>query len=353
MIFFTLLFSWSVFAGEPDNFSARLDRGAVVANKDISFVVNTVLERAIFEANRRNLRSTTGISAPCNKEKLNEILDEELDQNFPAVNHYLNLSVPYAGPISVGETPYRGDGVYKRKSFVASAKVKSDGETYYVGIDKVDHMFSQGSLYWRLVEKDANLPDAKIKKALELGMKQEQGPWGLKSFGVKSYADLAANYHGLFFWRDLLNGPTPMIVCRHGQYYLQRKFEIENYLSPAMDETINCNSYKSEEILQAIKRVTDARRVSCPVSAAICTKLKAKYPPEVAKMILHPICLGTGTSQVEEMLDITTRDLLDGASALLSGDENLFNLMFPPEEIMRANQQRNRRNNQRPAVGAQ
>jgi hypothetical protein len=76
-----------------------------------------------------------------------------------------------------------------------------------VGTDKVGHFFMQGLGYYDLVK--AGKP---LEKVL-LEDHQEDGLWGLKTSGVKSYADMATNYQGYRFWTELTTGLNPYFKC--------------------------------------------------------------------------------------------------------------------------------------------
>lgn len=323
-IAYLLFHSLQIIAGEPDNFSARLDASAPIANAQINNTVNGVLSLAIDAANAK--KSTVG----CDRNLLANLLKDDLDRNFPTITSYLYRTIPFAGPVDFSKVPYLGKFPYGRTSYSPSAKVKVGEETFNIGLDKLDHFFSHGFLYWKIVDQNPDLLVNKINNALDLGIAQEDGPWGLKAFGVKSYADLSANYKGLSFWRDLLDGKPPLIVCTNNNFVLNKKFALENYFDESMDESVNCNSYATLEMLESIKTFTDQHKISCPISKASCLKFVKNYPPEIAKKILHPLCLGTGKSQIEKPSVLNGKDVIDGVSALLSGGGNLVDILFPP-----------------------
>ncbi len=310
-------------AGEPDDFSARLDSKASFGNSRINNVVNGLIKQAVEDINSRK-------NASCDRKMLMEYLKDDLDRNFPSITGYLYRTIPFAGQMDYTKVPYIGEIPYGRTSFNPSTKIKIREEEFVVGLDKIDHFFSHGFLYWHLVGQDPALPPKKVSEALNFGMAQEDGPWGLKSFGVKSYADLSANYKGLSFWRDFLDGKPALVVCEDNKFVIKQSFELENYFDASMDETVNCSSYKNAEMLKAIKTFTDKNKVSCPVSSSYCEKFKKNLPAEVAKKTLHPLCLGTGSSQVETPSKLTAKDLLDAGSALASGGTNLYDMLFPP-----------------------
>lgn len=49
------------------------------------------------------------------------------------------------------------------------------GRPYSVGIDKIDHLFAHGHMYWRTIDKDPTLPTNKVLNALRGGESQENG----------------------------------------------------------------------------------------------------------------------------------------------------------------------------------
>lgn len=308
--FFLLTFSFWTGAAEPDNFSARHTPNSVIANSEINRVVNSVLSMATDQFQARNR---------CDREKFLQFLEDDLDRNFPKVDNYVYLNAPFAGPKSHEETPLNKFRGYGKVFFSPSVKLESKGKTFFVGLDKIDHFFSHGYLYWQMTGKKGTLDKEKVQNALQVGIEQENGPWGLKSSGVKSYADLAANYAGLSFWSQLLDGPSPMIACEKGRFVQKRSFDIANYFNEAMDETINCNSYATKEMLSAVYKMTAPWNMECPVKANACAELKKNYPAEIANKILHPRCLGTGDSQLEEASAKTTKDIIDMAGAAVSG----------------------------------
>lgn len=324
MILKLILLSQFLYAGEPDNFSARLDTNSKIANNSINETVNNVLNLAVYEANGRK--------KSCDRNLLTNILKDELDRNWPKITNYIYLNVPFAGPNSYDKVPYLGTVPYGRTTFSPSTKIQVGQDTFYIGIDKIDHFFSHGFLYWNIVEQDPLLPDSKVKNALDLGTAQEEGPWGLQFTGVKSYADMSANYKGMSFWRDLLDGTPALIECVDNKFVLKNKFELENYFDASMDESINCDSYAKQDMLDSIKSFTNKNKISCPVSADRCAQFVKTYPANVAAKILHPLCRKTGTSQIEQASKLSSKDIIDGVQGVFSGGGNLFEMLFPPKK---------------------
>ncbi|WP_277577268.1 hypothetical protein [Bdellovibrio svalbardensis] len=308
---FTFLLSLNVLAGEPDNFSARHEGKAPVVNAEINKVVNMVLDYALEDF-------SSAAKPSCDREKFLKFIEDDLDRNLPRIYRAMEVNVPIAGPRNHEDVPYRAGKPYTRLYFSPSYKVKVKDREFYVGLDKIDHFFSHGSLYWDIVGKDAQLPAAKVKKALEVGVMQEQATWGLQKTQVKSYADLCANYQGLHFWRDLFDGKPPIVACKNGRFVKNRQFDMADYFVPTMDETINCNSYASEEVFKAISDVTNKWGMKCPAVDNVCDEFKKQYK-DFAPLLMHPLCLGTGTSQIEKASPMTTKDVMDTAQAAMSG----------------------------------
>lgn len=293
------------------------------ANEDLNRVVNTALKLRIGDYNAR--------VKGCQPDKFLEYLKEDFDKNFPAIYKYSKLNVPIAGPVSYEKLPYKnqplGKGVcavkgmfkapYNNKSYSPSVKIQAKGKTFYVGLDKVDHFFSHGYHYWKMIEGDPSTSAEKTQRMLDLGMNQEDGIWGLKCYSVKSYGDLAANYKGVSFWNDLFKGSPPLVACENGKYVQKAQFDIAKYFDASMDESINCNSYDSQEVLNGLATEWNKAKLKCPADENECASLRKSLPPEIAKKILHPRCLGTGTSQVEQPEEITTQDYLDSVSILI------------------------------------
>lgn len=83
----------------------------------------------------------------------------------------------------------------------------------YLGTDKIGHFFEQGYEYYEVYQKatKAGRDEATaIRKAIQKGVGQEKGIYGLLVDSVFSNADLAANYAGLKFY---LNLTRPIMVA--------------------------------------------------------------------------------------------------------------------------------------------
>lgn len=312
--------------GEPDNFSARLDKKAVVMNEGIERTIDTVLELAVKDYSFKNSKSKS-----CDRQKMLELLDDSLDRNLPTIYHSIYYNVAIAGPKNYREVPYpeKGERPYSDLVYSPSVKVQSHGKEYFIGIDKIDHFFSHGATYYEMVGRKPEIPEEGLKKALELGHLQEAATWGLQRTKVKSYGDLSANYHGMFFWRDLFDGQPAFLKCENGKFILQKKFKVADYFHPSMDESLNCSSFANEQVASRIEDVNKVRNVSCPMVPADCQDLQKSLPALVAKSILHPKCRTGQGSTIEAASPMTTKDVIDVAQGVMGGGGNfLFMKLF-------------------------
>ncbi len=144
-----------------------------------------------------------------------------------------------------------------------------------IGTDKVGHFFMQGLGYFDLVK------DGKPLEKVLVEDHQEDGVWGLGTSGVKSYADMAANYQGYRFWSELTQGPNPYFRCDEKEGWVNhRKFTWANYVNVAWDEAYNCSEFRPE-LTQKIESNMARKGFHCPINPLKCDEIKkldhAKY----------------------------------------------------------------------------
>ncbi len=194
------------------------------------------------------------------------------------------------------------------------------------GDDKLGHFFQVGYDVFYAVRKksDEKFKDARgaqekygdlrfgsrafVKKsklkgdALAHALNQflEEGQWGAKGPGVKSYGDIAANWEGYRFWNQLTEGPHPYFNCSgSGRFELTREFDFADYVTAAWDEGINC-SVTSEKLGPTVqKEILDRSKGGCPIAPNSCRELRARYG-EVAAMILSSSCLKAADAEATE-----------------------------------------------------
>ena len=125
----------------------------------------------------------------------------------------------------------------------------------------------------------------------DLSHAQENGRVGLTLTGVKSYADIAANYEGYRFWENLYSGPRPYFACENQKWKQLRPFTWTDFASDAWDEGINCNEYSSQIRETVESRIAALPGGACPVTSSRCVALVRRYAT-VADRTLHPSCRG-------------------------------------------------------------
>lgn len=306
-------------AGEPDDFAGRADREAPIANEAINTVLNVLLEEALSDAN-----SSKSI---CSKDVLKRRMFYAFDRNFPeflgALRHTAHKYI--AGPREPEASALKPFVSKHRVMWIETFKVKTKSGEHMIGLDKIDHFFGHGYLNWVAGEGGTSTTQREI---LRLNHDQESGPWGLKTTNVKSYADLSANHLGVSFWKNLVDGPNPHVICKDGKFTLSRKFDLFTYLDASVDETINCSSFATAESVTGFLEHAKKMNSTCPVSKKTCQALTKSRPGNLGELTLHPLCRGLQHDQLEVPTPHTVEDILSKASGLLSGGENLIPFWF-------------------------
>lgn len=153
---------------------------------------------------------------------------------------------------------------------------------HIVGTDKLGHFFMQGLDYFKRVDSEGASLDIVLRH--EHG---EDGVWGLRMTGVKSYADMAANYQGYRFWSALYRGERPYARCENGRRWVKaREFTWADYVTDAWDEAINCSEFNprlGERVRASLARMG----LNCPVDPARCAALAKQ---ERSEYFLSPAC---------------------------------------------------------------
>ncbi len=279
-------------AGDPADLDYR-DLILENAGPNINKLIEKYFDRAIQAENRENKKSCEG-SKGWNGilRKLSYILDT----NFPDVVEDLidqNAPMQYVSP---KESSYQG---FVSPNYNGCCMPTLRIGKSLTGLDKVDHFLSHGYFYYEnfLKFKDEN-------GVLKLGQKQEEGGWGLSGTGVKSYGDLAANYSGFLFWKEILDGPNPFLICTSGHWSRSpRSFKIEDYADDSWDEGINCSSVNSKKNSDLFAANVQAKKETlCPVDLKKCEALSRKLPEHVQATLLSPRCRNQirGSPLVEE-----------------------------------------------------
>ena len=323
-------------ASECDNFSGRSIK-KVYGNEKINFHVNEILKSIVREANQsvQSKDDSRQELNTCDRGVLLHYFENKFGGNFPDIyGRFIWDSPPIAGPREFKDFPFKDKYLNSfAPTFVPSYWIHSSDEDFMIGMDKIDHFFSHGYHYWRFAQRTGKPLKAALTDVLKFGEDQENSIWGLRGFGIKSYGDLSANYLGMTFWMNLLDGDQPHVICQAGQFELAREFRVTDYFNAAVDEGINCSSFSSKEIKDQMTAVEAKVWHQCGLPEDHCSRLVGKFPFEVAQKILHPICLGQASSRIEEPPPLSVQDFLNAAIALTSGGENLIAFFFDTEKI--------------------
>lgn len=169
-----------------------------------------------------------------------------------------------------------------------------------VGTDKFGHFLDEGRHYFEMIRDEG----ASLVEAMEFGIATEEGKFGRRATGVKSFGDLVANFNGMRFWSSVTGRPywgpysreeETYFRCVNGNWYLRRPFTWAEYVDHGWDEGINCSTYRSESFKRRVDRgIADiekesGRALPCPIRPAACEKLARKYG-ELAPRLLSPGC---------------------------------------------------------------
>jgi hypothetical protein len=271
-------------------------------NEELNRFVNNELKLIETKINL-NLNNT------CDRNKLKDFILYELDQNFPKISIKIweSANPKKKNSLIDGE-------LYKFESSMIK-QGKDHKNTVYegfnyapndccvprfnfngtlAGIDKLDHFFSGGGMLWEKYEKDG---DKNFAKIMEMNVNMENGSWGLAGPGVKSYGDLAANWHGLQFYHNLLDGNEPYFKCINNKWVNVKKFDIAFYADDLWDESVNCSAFPELKQADHFAKNLRSRHITCPMLKSKCENLKLKYrdrPLELAS-IFSSVCLGKVT----------------------------------------------------------
>ncbi len=171
-----------------------------------------------------------------------------------------------------------------------------------VGVDKLSHFMSEGAAYFAKQMRGGTLDEI-----LRIGEVEERGAYGLATTGVKSYGDLAANYQGYQFWKQITDGPDPYFKCVNNMWTQVRKLDWKEFMNPMMDESVNCSEYANAKLdggvkknIEALQKAKNATPITCPIDRVSCARAHEYYPDEkVRRAVVHTECLNTLSSDSE------------------------------------------------------
>ncbi len=291
--FSLLCCSSSVFAYEVDNFTGR-ELPVADALSVMDERVNTILSKAARKAN---------VDSPfrCNRVLLRS---QVLRWVRPDPISFLELWATFTGEIE-------RISVKKSESVYAGAKLSESPAIWFAGIgqsfrldgkivgtDKLGHFFMQGFGYFKEVEEGEDI-DKVVRR--DHG---EDGIFGLTTSGVMSYADMAANYAGYLFWKELYSGEDPYFKCEEGKGWVQtRAFTWKDYVTDAWDEAINC-SVMRPSLGQRVEMNLGKVGMTCPVSISRCSALDQI---EFSDALVSPLCRAAANTQIHTTISSPER----------------------------------------------
>jgi len=141
-----------------------------------------------------------------------------------------------------------------------------------LGTDKIGHIFQQGYEYFNRYEdalgKDADEPTA-LAAAVKYGVLTELGLYGVLLTGVYSNGDLAANYAGLKFYRNLfheirIGGETiaPILERDGAHWIINPDRDNADVLKPYITEHLN-EAYNPSKYMFNVDRIREHVRERC------------------------------------------------------------------------------------------
>ncbi len=139
------------------------------------------------------------------------------------------------------------------------------------GTDKLGHFFTNGARYYQrfLAAKKAGATDEEAeRRAILLGVDEENGMLGMAVSGIFSYADLETNYRGLEFYRGACDAGG-LSRGADGKWTLAEPFDIARFVDPCWDEGFYASGFRapapikravSEMCSELHTRATERRR---------------------------------------------------------------------------------------------
>ncbi len=285
----------SAYAYETDNLQ---DRGKIVALEDsgpeLDNEVNKIIRHSLEIINEttscdEDLQNLEDNDLP----ELYNVLKARLDTNPVAeIEKYAweNKKVSKYKPM---------DSVYEPKGMLDSVANLLDSRVMAVagtqpsinlygtitGVDKTGHFMAQGFEYFEKIK----IRKKSIDDVLEYGLDLEETYYGLSTTGIKSYGDMGANFSGMSFWYNLLDGENPYIKCNEdGEYIQNRDFSWSEYVNDSWDEGVNCSDMKDSIKKAYTSNLKDFGHKRCPVDIVKCRKI-VKLP--CADKFVSPKCL--------------------------------------------------------------
>jgi hypothetical protein len=202
-------------------------------------------------------------------------------------------SVDYFGP---RENP---GSIYDQLNYLTCCTARINVNGIYFGLDKVDHFFGNAGLLFEqylAMKSTVTTEEERLRILMESNVRQEHTLWGLKGLSPKSYGDLAANWIGLLFYRQLFDEKPTFISCRDSVFSRtpETTFHIRDYVDESWNESSNCSSFVNDRDLKMFQSNLQKAGTQCPRDPKICAKLVDKHQndPLFVRYALSPLCNG-------------------------------------------------------------
>lgn len=143
---------------------------------------------------------------------------------------------------------YNGKKFNTKKIVPLARTIRVNGVNF--GTDKLGHFVSMGHKYFKRylkLKKEGKTEDQALTEIIQYGIATEKGMIGEKVSGVRSYADLEANYQGLLFAKTLCHDENPHVQLIDGKWELVRPIDITPYVNPDWDESHNVSTFSEKK----------------------------------------------------------------------------------------------------------
>lgn len=322
----------STLAYEVDQFTNR-DKVPADSTADINMIIKERIEKAVSNSNNQffglkqvdcqkdnkearrvlfeNLKSYLVSNSDVGLVEKQVMKDENIDKRIIAVDQSIYNEAQQKNVIL--------KGILKTFGIAPVIQVNE----VQIGTDKLGHFLNEG--YTLYLQNFSQSDEVKRKYNTALFNKSTENDYfGLKTTGIKSYADLAANYEGYQFWNRMCgkiyetstqeekdyfqkNKCTKNAYIRcsidletgKGQWTINElnKFNIEDYITPAWDESINCSGFR-EDMQSDIKSALSRRAYTykgdpkkpCPAEPSKCKQITNKYSHSAMAHVISPEC---------------------------------------------------------------
>ena len=273
-----LVFFWTLNpllskAEEMDHFSDRL----FMLNhlKDAKDIKKSILDQEVRRLINQMIQNLNKEDSVTSKELKTELEEQAIKAFLHPFPYLRDLITPMANwivheaPIPVFYPTSRGiygwDVNYSNMFMAWYVKLVPILKLHGVlqGTDKIGHFFGQGWMYYEYFEglkhqaKTASLSTKeKLEKLRHFGHLTEMGALGFATGGVYSYADLASNWQGFTFFRELidLKHPQAYLETKDGKLRIKRLFSWKDYVTDDWDEVINPSRLRDQASFDKVKK---------------------------------------------------------------------------------------------------